>query len=114
MELIIGLLRNPLLLGAIAVALVWFLRKVKWDVGGVKAIWLTYVVALCIAVVEKLALEGFPVVLTCALAPTDPPSFVVCVFQVIQNVVAWAGVVFAVATVIYKVLRSKMVLGARI
>lgn len=114
LDIIVGLLRNPLVLGSIAVALVWFLRKVKWDVGGVKAIWLTYVVALCIAVVEKLALEGFPVMLTCALAPTDPPAFVVCVFQVIGNVLAWSGVVFAAATVVYKVLRSKMVLGERI
>ena len=114
LDIIVGLLKNPILLGAIAVALVWLLRKVKWDVGGVKAIWLTYVVALCIAVAEKLLLEGFPVVLTCPLAPTDPGSFVVCVFQVIQNVLGWAGVVFGVATVIYKLLRTKMVLGARI
>ena len=114
MEFIISLLKNPVVLGAIAVALVWFLRQAKWDVDGPKAIWLTYVVALCIAVVEKLLLEGFPVVLTCALAPTDAPSFVVCVFQVIANILAWGGVVFGVATVIYKVLRSKMVLGERI
>jgi len=114
MELIVGLLKNPVVLGAIAVALVWLLRKAKWDVGGPKAIWLTYVVALCIAVAEKLLLGGFPVVLTCPLAPTDPPSFVVCVFQVIQNILAWSGVVFAAATVVYKVLRSKMLLGERI
>jgi hypothetical protein len=114
LDIIAGLLKNPVLLGAIAVALVWFLRKAKWDVDGPKAIWLTYVVALCIAVAGELLSGGFPAVITCPLAPTDPPSFVVCVFQVIQNVLAWAGVVFAVATVVYKVLRSKMVLGERI
>ena len=113
-DIIVGLLKNPVVLGAIAVALVWFLRKVKWDVGGPKAIWLTYVVALCIAVAEKLLLEGFPVVVTCALVPADPPAFVVCVFQVIENILGWSGVVFATATVVYKVLRSKMLLGERI
>jgi len=113
-ELLISLLKNPVVLGGIAVGLTWFLRKVKWDVNGVKAIWLTYVVALVIAIVEKLLLEGFPVVVTCALAPADPPAFVVCVFQIIENILAWSGVLFAAATVIYKVLRSKMVLGERI
>jgi len=114
LDIIVGLLRNPIILGAIAVALVWLLRKVKWDVGGVKAIWLTYIVALCIAVAGELLSGGFPAVVTCALAPADPPSFVVCVFQVIENILAWGGVVFGLATVIYKVLRSKMLLGARI
>ena len=113
-ELLLGLLRNPAVLGAIAVALVWLLRKVKWPVVGPKAIWLTYGVALGLAVVEKLLLEGFPVVVTCALVPTDPPAFVVCVFQVLENILAWSGVLFVAATVIYKILRSKMLLGERI
>jgi len=116
-----GLLRNPVVLGAVAMALVWLLRKLQWSDGvylvainGPKAIWLTYIVALCIAVGEKLLLEGFPVVVTCGLVPTEPPAFVVCVFQIIENVLAWSGVVFAAATVIYKILRSKMLLGERI
>ena len=113
-ELIISILKNPAVLGAIAVALVWFLRKVKWSVDGPKAIWMTYVVALCIAVGEKLLLEGFPVVVTCGLVPTNPPTFIVCVFQIIENILAWSGVLFVAATVIYKVLRSEMVLGKRI
>ncbi|TET75003.1 MAG: hypothetical protein E3J42_04130 [Dehalococcoidia bacterium] len=113
-ELLISLLKNPIVLGSIAVALVWLLRKAKWAVDGPKAIWLTYVVALCIAIVQKLLLEGFPVVVTCALVPTNPPAFVVCVFQIIENVLAWSGVLFAAATVIYKVLRIKMLLGERI
>jgi len=114
LDIIAGLLKNPVVLGSIAVALVWLLRKAKWDVDGPKAIWLTYVVALCIAVVGKLLAGGFPAVLTCPLAPTDPPAFVVCVFQVIENILAWSGVVFAAATVVYKILRSKMILGERI
>ncbi len=113
-ELLISLLKNPVVLGSIAVVLVWFLRKAKWDVDGPKAIRLTYVVALCIAVVERLLLEGFPAIVTCALVPVDPPAFVVCVFQIIENILAWSGVLFAAATMVYKVLRIKMLLGERI
>jgi hypothetical protein len=113
-ELLISLLKNPAVLGFIAVALTWILRKFKWPVTGTKAIWMTYVVALGLGVAEKLLLEGWPAIITCDLNVADPPVFAMCVVTILGNIGAWTGLVFGVATGIYKVLRAKMLFGERI
>lgn len=108
------LIQNPLVLGLIVFVVVWLIRRLKWPVEGPKAIWLTYMVALGIGVAEKVFLEGFPSVVTCALVPGNPPAFALCVAEILTNVLAFTGVIFGVTTGIYKVLRHKMLLGDRV
>jgi len=112
-----GFLENPLILGTIVVVLVWVIRKLGLDVEGLKALWLTMVVAIFLAIAGRLVATGIPNFLVCEMVP-EPVGFLPCLFAILRAIVEEAGIVFAAAELIYQVLRREIagrsILGERI
>lgn len=110
-------IQNPIVLGAIVVILVWLIRKFGWSMGGLGALWLTMLVALVLALVERLLQAGIPNFLVCEMVP-EPVGFLSCLFAIIRAISEEAGVIFVAAQLIYQVLRREIVgrsiLGQRI
>lgn len=112
-----GILGNPLVLGTIVFALVWLIRKFGWTVEGLKALWLTMIVAVVAAILERVFTVGIPNFLVCEIAP-EPVGFLTCLSAIVRTILEEAGVIFAAAELIYQVLRREIVgrtiLGERI
>ena len=102
-----GFLENPLVLGTIVAILVWALRKFKWPVEGLKALWLTMITAIVLAIGGRLIATGIPNFLVCEMAP-EPVGFLTCLFAILRTVLEEAGVIFAAAELIYQVLRREI------
>lgn len=111
------LIKNPMVLGTIVFALVWFVRKLGWSVEGLKALWLTMIVAILIAVAERLLSVGPPNFLICEMV-SEPVSSLSCLLGILESVVKEAGIIFAATELIYQVLRREVagrsILGDRI
>jgi len=111
------MVENALILGAIVSFLVWVFRKAGLDVEGVKALWFTMIVAVIVAVAERLFATGIPNFLVCEMV-SEPVASLTCLFAILRAILEEAAVVFAAAELIYQVLRREIagrsILGERI
>ena len=112
-----GLLENPLILGTIVFVLVWVFRRLGLDIEGLKALWFTMVVAVVVAVAERLFATGIPNFLVCEMV-SEPVASLTCLFAILRTILEEAAVVFAAAELIYQLLRREIagrtILGERI
>jgi hypothetical protein len=95
---------NPLLIGVLAVIIVWVIRKLKWTVDGVAALWLTMAVSLILAVADTL-LFGGPIKIPTVHWSGDPTTVLVDMTSVLAAVAASWGTVFGSAQAVYQLLR---------
>jgi len=98
------MIENPLVLGTIVFVLVYLIRKLDWETEGLKAMWLTMIVSLGIALFERIIKVGIPGVLVCEMV-SEPAGALTCLLAILQAIVQEAGVVFVAAQVIYQILR---------
>ena len=112
-----GILENPLVLGTIVFALVWLFRKLGLVIDGLKALWFTMIVAIVVAIAERLFTTGIPNFLVCEMV-SEPVDFLTCLFAILRTILEEAGVIFAASELIYQVLRREIagrtILGERI
>lgn len=99
-----SLVENALVLGAVTTLIVWLLRKLKWPVSGVPAMWLTMGVSVVIAVIEAVVNDGFSSVFVCNIG-TDPVGAVNCLVETIRGIAAQASAVWLASQGVYQILR---------
>jgi len=99
---------NEIILSFIAMALIWVIRRLKLDVEGVAAVWLTAGVSVVLAVIQLVIEGGFPSIITCALDLLDPMVALACLLVVAKTILAQAGVIFGGTKIIYELLRRKI------
>lgn len=97
-------MENPIVLGTIVFVLVYLVRKFGWKVEGLKAMWLTMLTSLGIALFIRITEVGIPNVLVCEMV-TEPVGALTCSLAILQAVVQETGVVFVAAQVVYQILR---------
>lgn len=98
------MIENPLVLGTIVFVLVYLIRRFAWNVEGLKAMWLTMVVSLGIALFGRIIEVGIPSILVCEMV-SEPVGALTCLLAILQAIVQEAGVVFAAAQIVYQILR---------
>lgn len=115
---IIGLLENPIILGALVFLITLVIRKAGWGKDGVPALWFTMGVAAAVALGEWLLLGGPSKLVPCQLALTDPLGFLFCVSRIVEAILKEFGVVLGFSQIVYQLLRREIagrsLLGKRI
>jgi len=99
---------NEIILSFIAMALIWVIRRLKLDVEGVGAVWLTAGVSMVLAVIQLVIEGGLANIVTCTLDLIDPMATLACLFVIAKAVLAQAGVIFGGTKIIYELLRRKI------
>jgi hypothetical protein len=106
-------LNNAAILGLIATALVWGVRKLGWAEDSKQAAWLTLGVAFVLAAIQQFTTIGWDVVFACELGG-EPLGVVQCVQDVVSAVAEQFGKVLLLSQAIYQLLRRAPVTGDRI
>ena len=95
---------NPLLIGLLAMAITWAIRKLKWGADGLKALWLTMGVSFILAVLDTV-LFGGPIKIPIVVWSADPVTVLVGATSVVSAITASWGTIFGSAQLIYQLLR---------
>lgn len=122
-DLLLFLLENEFVLSAIAIGLVWLIRRFQMPVDGLAAVWLTASVCLALgalkAVLTGAAFAAFPS-FPSAIPWADPfmalevlLAFAFAVLDWAKSILASSGAIFLIAKAYYKAIKAKM-LGAAV
>ena len=109
----VSIITNPVVLGLLVIVITKIARWLKWPVEGIKAMWLTMVIAFIGALVERVLSGGLPSFLVCELA-LEPVGFLTCLLKIIQAILEEFGVIFVAAEIIYQALRREYIGGRSI
>ena len=95
---------NAVILGVIAVALVWAFKKLNWTPDGTASLWVTMGVAVLLGIAEGLLSGTFVALPACSMG--EPANALVCITDLLTKVLENFGIVMGTSTAIYKLLRK--------